>query len=256
MALPNAAKVLEDLRDEIAIIARDQPSVSAREYTSWRSRTRSALEGLLGKDHQITTAFVSLKWTPRAYTTGDHSAFADRFRSAAEQARGYLDAAVDELDNLPVSNAFDSAGVDPELWAFVHTDIEGEHWGKTANQTTLFLEDRIRKWTGQPAELVGVDLMRAVLGPGADYRVGRTDGEKDGWHQFARGIVMALRNAAAHRIEDRPDHRRYVLGVVGSCSLLLTQLRFEHGNRFADLLPVPELDRDTVVIPDSKAHLK
>lgn len=245
MALPDAAKVLQDLREEIELIARVQPSISAQQYTSWKSRARSALERFLGNDHHITKAFVSIKWTPTIYKMGDQSAFINRFRSATEQARGYLDAAIHELDQLPATNALDSAGIDPELWAFVHTDIEGEHWGKTATQATLFLEDRIRKWTGQPAELVGVDLMKAVLGPGANYRLGRTDGEKDGWHQFARGIVMALRNAAAHRIEDRPDHRRYVLGVVGSCSLLLTQLRYEHGNRFDDLSPVPETDKDT-----------
>jgi hypothetical protein len=50
-----------------------------------------------------------------------------------------------------------------------------------------------------------------------------------GWQLFAQGIAQALRNVDAHRIQDRQDHKRYALGLVGACSLLLTQMRYEHG---------------------------
>jgi hypothetical protein len=253
---PGQVEVLQTLREEIGQISASQPSTTGSSYTSWKSRTRSALASALGETHHITESFIALKWTPSTYTMGDPGPFIARFRSAAGQAQGYLEAAIAELEQSPASNALDSAGVDPELWAFVRADIEGEHWGKTATQATLFLEDRLRKWAGQPAELVGVDLMKAVLGPGAGYRLGRTEGEKDGWHQFARGITLALRNAAAHRIEDRPDHRRYVLGVVGACSLLLTQLRYEHGNRFDDLSPVSMAGEGTVMPNGDAPHLR
>ena len=43
---------------------------------------------------------------------------------------------------------------------------------------------------------------------------------------------MALRNADTHRIQERDDHKRYAMGVVGTASLLLTQLRHQHGNSF------------------------
>ena len=59
----------------------------------------------------------------------------------------------------------------------------------------------------------------------------------DGWRFFAQGIAQALRNVDTHRIQERPDLKRYALGVVGACSLLLTQMRFEHGNRFRDTSP-------------------
>jgi hypothetical protein len=42
----------------------------------------------------------------------------------------------------------------------------------------------------------------------------------------------AVRNVATHRIDLRDDAKRYAMGVLGAGSLLLTQLRYEHGNRF------------------------
>jgi hypothetical protein len=80
--------------------------------------------------------------------------------------------------------------------------------------------------------------MTAVFGDRGGYRLGLTDGEKQGWHRLAMGASMALRNADTHRIASRDDHKRYAMGVLGAGSLLLTQLRHEHGNRFQDTSPV------------------
>jgi hypothetical protein len=46
--------------------------------------------------------------------------------------------------------------------------------------------------------------------------MGLTDSEKTGWQLFAQGIAQALRNVDNHRIQNRPDHKRYALGVVGA----------------------------------------
>jgi hypothetical protein len=73
---------------------------------------------------------------------------------------------------------------------------------------------------------------------------GLAEGEKQGWQLFAQGIAQALRNAETQRIQDRPDHKRYALGVVGACSLLLTQMRYEHGNRFHDTSPAASASND------------
>ena len=67
--------------------------------------------------------------------------------------------------------------------------------------------------------------------------MGLTAGEEQGWQFLAQGIAQALRNADTHRIQERPDHKRYTMGVVGACSLLLTQMRYLHGNRFRDTSP-------------------
>jgi Protein of unknown function (Hypoth_ymh) len=235
---------LIDLQDEIKRIARDNPTNTSGEFTSWYSRVRSVLTEALTSTHHITQSFITLRWRPNAavYASGSSArASLTRptfFRQAADQARGLLEAAAVELDTKSIaSSLYDDNGIDAELWEFIASDVDAEHWGKAATQATLFLEDRIRRWCGQPLELVGERLMGAVFGQNGNYRLGRTDGEKDGWNLFAIGIAKALRNAAAHRIDTRPDHRRYVLGLIGSCSLLLTQLRYEHGNRFVDLSP-------------------
>ncbi len=225
-------KTLQELKSEIHWLALSSSALEEPRFISWRSRTQSVLEKVLGAEHAITRNFASLRWAPATYRP--ERAWIERneaFQPAAKRAEGYLDAALAELDWISDVGVLDAAGVDPELWQFVAADIEGENWGKAATQTTLFLEDRIRRWTAQPADLVGEKLSAKVFGPGSEYRLGLTDGEKDGWQLFAMGVFKALRNAAVHRIDDRPDHRRYVLGVLGACSLLLTQLRHEHSSR-------------------------
>lgn len=232
------AERLAALRVEIrALATQATPRTTSAEFTSWHARTRTALSKALGVDHHITDEFVKLGWqaTARISVPGRPAQDWDTgpFRNAARKAEGYLDAAIAELDiRTDGGRIFDAVGVDPDLWDFLQADIEGEHWGRAATQAMLFVEDRIRRWSGQPDGLVGEGLMTAVFGEHGNHRLGRTPGEQQGWHRLAMGMSMALRNVVAHRIQDRDDHRRYTLGVIGVGSLLLTQLRYEHGNRF------------------------
>jgi len=48
------------------------------------------------------------------------------------------------------------------------------------------------------------------------------------------GLAQAIGNVARHRIEKRPDARAYALGVLGTGSLLLTQIRWEHEDLVID----------------------
>ncbi|MGB6164963.1 MAG: TIGR02391 family protein [Pseudonocardiaceae bacterium] len=131
----------------------------------------------------------------------------------------------------------------PELWEHIAPEIQTEAWGKVASQAVIFTEDRIRKWAGRPVSEVGKDLAIAIFGKAGQFQMGQTDGEIQGWQLFAQGIAQALRNVDAHRIQNRPDHKRYALGLVGACSLLLTQMRYEHGNRFRDTTPAASNDQ-------------
>ena len=58
------------------------------------------------------------------------------------------------------------------------------------------------------------------------------DPERDGWHQFGRGLAAATGNVDRHHLQQRPDLKPYAVGVLDAASLLLTQLRYEDGNRF------------------------
>jgi hypothetical protein len=235
---PDKAKQnLTDLLGELASLR----STDSTEFVSWNSRVRSTLTHALGEQHHITRQFVRIMWSS-PIGGGDHSSW---FRDGANEARGLLDAAISELgmldDEVPVA---DESGIDAELWEHVAPEIRSEAWGKAARGAVVFTEDRIRKWTGRPTHEVSDKLALAVFGTNGSYRLGLTDSEKQGWQFIAQGIAQALRNVETHRIQDRPDHKRYALGVVGACSLLLTQLRFQHGNSFHDISPATSTEAD------------
>ena len=157
--------------------------------------------------------------------------------------QGILDAAIAEIELLADEvRGADESGVDAELWEHIAPEVQAEAWGKVASQAVIFAEDRIRKWAGRPVGEVGKDLAVTTFGKSGQFQMGQTEGETQGWQLFAQGIAQALRNVDAHRIQDRPDHKRYALGLVGACSLLLTQMRFEHSNRFRNISPASSED--------------
>lgn len=235
MDVDKAVEMLQALRDEAMALPH---SISSAEFNSWRQRTRSILTRAIGEGHAITQSFIGMSWTPMMYNMGDQTAFPRAFQRAVPKAQGLIDSAIFELEQLrDAADTADEASYDPELWEHVGSHVLAGEWVKLASQTAIFTEDRIRKWTGRPAEEVGEKLMTAVYGERGEYRLGLTDGEKQGWHRLAMGISMALRNADAHRIQSRLDHKRYAMGVLGVSSLLLTQTRYEHGNRFKDTSP-------------------
>ncbi|WP_152546884.1 TIGR02391 family protein [Amycolatopsis orientalis] len=231
----DAADRLRALHTEAAHLP---TSTSSAEFNSWNLRVRSVLNRALGETHHITETFLDIRWTPTMYTMGDNSAFINTFRATIPEAQGVLDAAIAELDLLADDTPIaDESGVDPELWEHVAPEMQAGAWGKVASQAVIFTEDRVRKWAGRPVGEVGKDLAVAIFGKAGQFQMGKTEGETQGWQLFAQGIAQALRNVDAHRIQDRPDHKRYALGLVGACSLLLTQMRYEHGNRFRDTAP-------------------
>jgi hypothetical protein len=232
----DAHRELTDLLGELSsLVTTDSP-----EFVSWDNRVKSALARALDDQHHITRKFSGIWWDSPVAGSGDDYRW---FRDGSNQARGLLDAAINEVgmlaNDVPVA---DESGIDAELWEHVAPEIRSEAWVKVASNALIFTEDRIRKWAGRPNSEVGKDLAVAIFGGSGNYRMGTTDGEMQGWQLFAQGIAQALRNVDTHRIQNRPDPKRYTLGVVGACSLLLTQMRFEHGNRFRDTSPTESTD--------------
>jgi hypothetical protein len=131
----------------------------------------------------------------------------------------------------------DESGIDAELWEHVAPEIRSEEWAKAARGALILTEDRIRKWAGPPHEESTEQLAVNIFGERGDFKMGKTASEEKGWQLFAQGIAKAHRNVDTHRIQDRPDLKRYALGVLGACSLLLTQMRYEHGKGFRDTSP-------------------
>jgi hypothetical protein len=245
MKLEDSINLLRQFDREIQDMAGS--TWDSSDFNSWQHRTRSVLARALGESHHITQGFIKISWSADMYSgipERDRNSDIQAFANASTQARGLIDAAIFELEQFQQStDVAEDAGFDVELWNHVQGHVVAEEWTKVASQTAIFTEDRIRKWAGRPATEVGEGLMTAVFGERGDYRLGITSGEKNGWHRLAMGISMATRNVDAHRIQDRPDIKQYAIGVLGASSLLLAQIRYEHGNRFHDTSPAgPEVD--------------
>lgn len=118
--------------------------------------------------------------------------------------------------------------IDAELWEHVEALYEIGRWDTLAREACTFLEDFLRR-IGRPEDqqLSGTDLINAVLhDKNGSHPLTPTGhaGEAEGWHLYARGLFMAVRNASGHRINMAADER-HAVGVLGAVSLLITQVR-------------------------------
>jgi hypothetical protein len=238
MRADKAIEALEALKEEA-----DSPEVmgGGEHWTAWKAKVRGVIAAALGKDDHLVERFDKVRyslgmWTDRTPA----SAFTQARHSGIRNACGIIDAALYQLrlqveDDEPV----DLRSFDPELWEHVKQLVENQDWGKVASQTAIFVEDRIRTWAGEPTTkqgdgLIGKGLMAHVFGDASDWRLGSRAGEREGWRGLGMGFAQALGNVDRHRIQSRDDAQRYAIGVLGLGSLLLTQLRHEHGALIED----------------------
>lgn len=197
---------------------------------------RSTLIRALGKDHHLLTDFENVRYSLMAYTnrTSD-SEFGRAFLGGLRKACGVIEAAIFELGEVGTSDdAVDETAFDPDLWAHVQTHVQNEDWQTVASQTAIFVEDTARRWCGSPRgnsgqTLVGKGLFANVFASDAQYRLGKEPGEWEGWRGLGMGFAQALGNVDRHNIQKRDDAKRYAFGVLGLGSLILTQLRHQHG---------------------------
>jgi Protein of unknown function (Hypoth_ymh) len=234
------AVAIEKIRELIA--EAEQQGLGLRgnsAITSWKSRGESVLTRALSADHHVTKSFVAVQYTP---TIAVHSPSIDSspqydgvFRHGLAQATQVLKAAIYELELGGTSDdAVDETAFDPDLWAHVQGHIQAEEWQKVASQTAIFVEDRVRQWCNSPKgrngeTLVGKGLFAAVFADAGQYRLGKEPGEWEGWRALGMGFTQALSNVDRHNIQRRTDAKRYAFGVLGIGSLILTQLRYQHG---------------------------
>lgn len=227
MTAMDSRRAISLLVERVNELEQLKPDWRSTEQYEWRERTEATLRRVFGDDHRYVEEFRSIDF----YATESNQVY--WYESGRRRALSKLKAAIYELDVLAQPSDFtQDASIDPDLWGHVRDLVQREEWDKVASQVSIFLESTLRDWAGRPESEVGVELMSAVLKPReGEFPLGRTDSEREGWHLYGRGLAQALRNVDTHRIQDRPDLKRYALGVLGAASLLLTQLRYEHGNR-------------------------
>lgn len=238
MRADKAIEALEALKDEAAT---QQVMNSGEHLTAWKGKVRGVIVAALGKDDHLVDRFDKVKYTLGFWTDRTPQSAYDNARyGGIRNACGIINAALYQLrlqvdDDEPV----DLRSFDPDLWEHVKQLVEDGDWGKVASQTAIFVEDRIRTWAGEPSSkqgdaLVGKGLMAHVFGDASDWRLGSRAGEREGWRGLGMGFAQALGNVDRHLIQSRDDAQRYAIGVLGLGSLLLTQLRHEHGDLIED----------------------
>lgn len=223
-----------DLRKGEALAIMDGHK-DAASFDTWKPLARMTLERIYGPEHSIIDDWDKIKfslsmWTDR--TTNEDVRRAQR--AGVRRAADLLEAAIQERQHLGEAvDRADSNAIDPELWAHVGGDVAAQRWAQAATNAAVFLESKVREWSGLAAEDHGKALMIKVFkGDGGQFPCGATAGEEQGWQQLATGFVQALSNVDRHRIQDRSDAKAYAMGVVGTASLIVTQLRHQHGTRF------------------------
>ena len=205
-------------------------------FTAWKSKVRSVLVASLGPRDDLILKFDGVSYSLSMWSSSTpESAWTRAQHGGIREACGLIDAAIYQLDLLAGDDEpIDERSFDPELWDNVRGLVEVEDWDKVAAQVAIFVENHVRNWAGDPKgkdgeSVVGKALYLAVFADESDWRLGARKGEREGWRYLGMGFAQALSNVDRHRIQKRDDARRYAIGVLGLGSLLLTQLRFEHG---------------------------
>jgi hypothetical protein len=68
-----AADLLHNLRMDARLVL-PWGSATSPDFTSWHHRARTVLIASLGKSHNLTQAFLNLRWTPSAWVAGSADA--------------------------------------------------------------------------------------------------------------------------------------------------------------------------------------
>ena len=206
----------------------DPRYTSPGERKAWEVRANTALTEIVGESHPLLDDLDEL--CDRPVTASQYENY--QYWQVAE---GVMNAAVASYHfmNTKIQDSTIASTLDPDLIARVDHVFRVEDWTAVASLAATFVEDRFRVWAGLDQSSFGVNLMTKVLHPDTGvFPLGTVTGEQEGWHQLGRGFVGACSNVDRHRIQSRDDLRRYAVGVLGTASLLLTQMRHQHGNRF------------------------
>ena len=115
-----------------------------------------------------------------------------------------------------------------ELWSKIDPLVLGEKWDQDVSSSVIFFEHGVRTGARLPNSVIGVDLMTAAFKEGAPLALasGEVTSETEGWHLLALGLMKAVRNLRGTESKSE-DARTYAMGVLGTISLIMTQVRLE-----------------------------
>ncbi|WP_158605473.1 TIGR02391 family protein [Amycolatopsis panacis] len=195
----------------------------------------AVLRNSLGDESSALKEFIALRYFVGFWVNSPDQAESDaRFsRGRVAEAVGLIDAAIYELSLVSGATAVEGGSYDASLWDHVKHSVSEERWEQVASAAVIYVEDRVRRWSGTPTDkqgrnLVGHALFVTAFATGGPLALGNQANETDGWRNLATGLVSALGNVDRHNIQERPDAKQYPLGVLGLASLRLTQVHYQH----------------------------
>ncbi|WP_167327148.1 TIGR02391 family protein [Rhodococcoides fascians] len=232
-----AIEKLQNLRDqgEVAAAASNHSVLLG----AWKASVREVVRRSLGDDHDLVAQLDNVSYRVGMSWSGMDQAYYVRARvEGAKRAVGLIDAAIFALQlSAEIDEPLDEESFDSELWVHVRGLVADGDWGKVATETAVFTEDKVRKWSGQGAGVVGKNLYASALSNAGELRLGAIANEWEGWRNLGMGFAQATSNVDRHHVQQRADLKRYAVGVLGLASLLLTQMRYAH----ADLIEERDL---------------
>src|SRR6266508_813873 len=164
-----AVAILKDLLNQLSQL---ESYTTSAEMLEWRTRVDLSLRRIFGDDHHLVGEV-------RAVRFSNSKAFSDEaakavFEYGRKEAAALLKGAIYDLEVLSQPPDFtSSAAIDPELWQHVQHLVEDEQWAQVASQTAIFVESKVREWSGRPATEVGERLMTTVLSETGEFPLGQ-----------------------------------------------------------------------------------
>ncbi|WP_257021594.1 TIGR02391 family protein [Microbacterium sp. AK009] len=235
------------MKPEVAVVelkklkeqAVEDPLVQAStpQHKEWKAKVVAVLERSLGADSSTVQQFKKLSYHVGFYSgaPGEAEKDARYFRGRVQDAAGLIEAAIYELELSVGAPAIEGGSYDSGLWDHVKHSVEEERWEQVASAAAIYVEDKVRRWAGNPTnqdggKLIGQTLFAKAFGPGGVLALGSQRNETEGWRSLGTGMVAAISNVDRHNIQERADAKQYALGVLGLASLLLIQIRYEHAD--------------------------
>lgn len=210
---------------------------STPQHKEWKAKVVAVLERSLGAESSTVQQFRKLSYHIGVYSgaPGEAEEDARYFRVRVQDATGLIEAAIFELELSLGAPAIERGSYDSGLWDHVKHSVEEERWDQVASAAAIYVEDKVRRWAGNPTnkeggKLIGQTLFAKALRPGGALALGSQANETEGWRSLGTGMVAAISNVDRHNIQERADAKQYALGVLGLASLLLTQMRYEHAD--------------------------
>lgn len=187
-----AIRILRSIRSQYAA----NGVVPANVVVSYE-RCRAAIQNKLGLDlHHLT---------PRSMASATGAVFVVALYPAIDEILAVVEPELEDQSTATVLLDDDLRKRCSDLLA------ANDHFDRAISQATVVLEDRLRKMTGSPKDLVGVPLVnRTINGDPTRSKLIYSDvpGEQQGFADLVRGTVAIFRNQAHHHLDPSVSRQR------------------------------------------------